>query len=773
MYHLYLRKLFLISALLLLGFFQTQAQKTWTGAVSTDWNVAGNWSPSAVPTSSDDVIIPSGTAHTATVLSVDGSAHSLTINSGAALNLFSGRTLNLSGNLAISGILNAGFATIALTGSSAQTLNAGGVSLYALEIDNAAGATLTGELNITGLISFGSVSNSTLTTGGFLTLKSSANGTAAISALSNGNSISGDVTVERFIPDNNNVRAWRLLSVPTQGSQSINAAWQEGQTGGTNTVPGYGTIITAGAANSSWAANGFDYQQLNGSLLSYNPNTNSYSEVSSTHNQLETTSGYFMYIRGDRSVTPSGGFTGTTTTVLRSEGSLYQGDVNIGSLPSGHFSIVGNVYASPIDFTLLSRTNVDNSFYVWDPKLLLGNSLGNYQLFSSATSWTPLYPGGSYNGAANQRIETGQAFFVHASGGTGSVTLHESSKVTGTNDVFRPQSPSDVSGQLITSLYEVNSPTDSSLDDVNVEVFSSAYSDSVDNNDALKLSNTGTNLGIVRDNQILSIEGRQPISVTDTIYYDLWNTVQKEYSFNFFPTQLDTAGLSASLIDKYLNTSTPIDLSTITNVHFTVDANPASADSLRFKLVFTNNPVPVTFTNVKAYQQNTAIEVKWDVATESSISHYEVERSIDGINFSKAASVSAKNNGGATSYIWEDNAPQNGANYYRIKSIDINGSTKYTTIVKVMTGNIKSGISIYPNPVSNERLGLQMQNLGAGKYALRLLSSGGQTVYSNYLNHSGGSATQILTLPKLAGGMYKLEMITPQGNHYAEKVIIR
>src|SRR5262249_12925818 len=29
--------------------------KTWTGAVSTDWNVAGNWSPSGVPAATDSV----------------------------------------------------------------------------------------------------------------------------------------------------------------------------------------------------------------------------------------------------------------------------------------------------------------------------------------------------------------------------------------------------------------------------------------------------------------------------------------------------------------------------------------------------------------------------------------------------------------------------------------------------------------------------------------------------------------------------------------------
>ena len=33
------------------------AVKIWTGATDGDWSVAGNWSPSGVPASTDDVII--------------------------------------------------------------------------------------------------------------------------------------------------------------------------------------------------------------------------------------------------------------------------------------------------------------------------------------------------------------------------------------------------------------------------------------------------------------------------------------------------------------------------------------------------------------------------------------------------------------------------------------------------------------------------------------------------------------------------------------------
>jgi hypothetical protein len=39
-------------------FKYSSTPRTWTGAVSDDWNVAGNWSPVGVPGWNDDVLIP-------------------------------------------------------------------------------------------------------------------------------------------------------------------------------------------------------------------------------------------------------------------------------------------------------------------------------------------------------------------------------------------------------------------------------------------------------------------------------------------------------------------------------------------------------------------------------------------------------------------------------------------------------------------------------------------------------------------------------------------
>ena len=63
----------LLSAGLWLANSLQAAKLTWTGAVSSDWQTAGNWSPAQVPTASDTVNI-SSTVTTATA-SLFGTLH--------------------------------------------------------------------------------------------------------------------------------------------------------------------------------------------------------------------------------------------------------------------------------------------------------------------------------------------------------------------------------------------------------------------------------------------------------------------------------------------------------------------------------------------------------------------------------------------------------------------------------------------------------------------------------------------------------------------------
>ncbi|WP_298304492.1 proprotein convertase P-domain-containing protein, partial [Flavobacterium sp.] len=103
------------SVFILLLFFVTTiafAQKTWNGSVNSNWGTAGNWTPSGVPTSSDNVTIPNGFD---VVVNVTAVCNALTISGGGTTNTF---TINIGQSLTASGAVNIGAPNAAFVSKS-------------------------------------------------------------------------------------------------------------------------------------------------------------------------------------------------------------------------------------------------------------------------------------------------------------------------------------------------------------------------------------------------------------------------------------------------------------------------------------------------------------------------------------------------------------------------------------------------------------------------------------------------------------------------------
>jgi hypothetical protein len=150
---------------------------------------------------------------------------------------------------------------------------------------------------------------------------------------------------------------------------------------------------------------------------------------------------------------------------------------------------------------------------------------------------------------------------------------------------------------------------------------------------------------------------------------------------------------------------------------------------------------------------------------------YEVETSADGSHFSKAAETAAIN-GAANNYAWIDKGVPEGNHFYRIKSVDMNGKIAFSHIVKVTVAKAEGGIVIFPNPVTNGNINLQLHNQPAGNYSVRLLNPLGQVILSKVIEHAGGSSS--IPVPwnyKQARGVYQLEVSMPGGGVKVIRVV--
>ena len=398
------------------------------------------------------------------------------------------------------------------------------------------------------------------------------------------------VTIERYIP-NYGYSAWNLLSAPTYGNgQTIRKAWQEGDLNinpFNNNLSGFGTLIFNTGTDAAAQVLGFDGADVSSSLLSYNGTA--FQAVSATNTPIATREGYRLFVRGDRSINLLSGV--NTATTLKTTGTIYQGFQTTPTIPANSFGLVGNPYASAINFTSLGRSGgTSNHFYAWDPKKSVDNKVGLYQTFSATNGFESLISGGSYNTSApNTVIQSGQAFFAEASGTDGSFTIPEDSKLPGNGTVTYNSTLGLI--KLDTKLYSVAGAAATQAD-ANVVVFDAAYSSAVNGEDASKMSNAGPNLGILQNTKTLTVEGRQPVATADTIFFNMSNMLPQTYRLDFAPRNMTSQSLTARLEDSYLNTSTVLNMADTSRATFLVDAIPGSYAANRFRIVFAKTAGP-------------------------------------------------------------------------------------------------------------------------------------------------------------------------------------
>ena len=620
-----------------------------------------------------------------------------------------------------------------------------------------------GSLSITGAAS--------LVTRGIFTLKSTFSNTARVAPIttSAATPVVGNVTVERFIGIPSAKRAWRLLTAPlrsTGSNVSIYDTWQLGGLTGA-AATGKGTLITG--PNADPATNGLDATSFGFSLKSFNG-----TDLIGVENTKTTplfiaapsaaNKSYFLFVRGDRSST---NLAYVSQTMLSAAGALQTGDQTFSTNTTAEkFTLIGNPYASPVDFDIFrqnnSTSNIKPMFYFWDPNL---NTVGGYVTVTydgsgSNYSFTPA--SNPATGITYSRdIQSGQAIFLTTNttgSGTPSVTFKETQKSANTvNQVFRT---GDQLEKLAINLNLQNTDGTWLLADGILAKYNNIYSTNAGDEDAQKLMNIDENLGILRSGKTLSVEGRPLIDNNDTIFLSMANIKSnRTYQFEFSPNSFNAPGLTATLEDAYLKTSTPVSLSDVTKVNFSITGDTASASANRFRVVFKGSAtLPVNFTTVKAYQKDNNIAVEWDMATEANIAKYEVEKSTNGQLFTKAADINARGNNGLASYNWLDVNSVTGNNFYRIKAIENSGNVKYSGIVNVRIGKAR-GIVVYPNPVKNKTITLQLNDQVKGTYTIQLFNTTGQTVYTNRIVYMGGTATQTLKLnSNIAKGNYTIEV---------------
>lgn len=173
-----------------------------------------------------------------------------------------------------------------------------------------------------------------------------------------------------------------------------------------------------------------------------------------------------------------------------------------------------------------------------------------------------------------------------------------------------------------------------------------------------------------------------------------------------------------------------------------INASPGSAG---------NTILPVDFISLIAVPMSKTTMVKWATAQESGNEYFAVERSQDGSRFNEIGRVRGNGTSAvAIAYEFEDKNPLEGVTYYRLRQVDFDGTTAFSSVVSVE--RVFSGITAFPNPAS-DRLFVR----GANQSSAVVLDLNGRQV------KQVAQVTDGIDVSTLRAGTYLLRVTTAIG----------
>jgi hypothetical protein len=174
-----------------------------------------------------------------------------------------------------------------------------------------------------------------------------------------------------------------------------------------------------------------------------------------------------------------------------------------------------------------------------------------------------------------------------------------------------------------------------------------------------------------------------------------------------------------------------------------------------------SNPLPVSLTEFSAtlQKQNTVL-LNWATASEKNSEAFEIERSANGREFTRIASVKGHGTtSGFNAYSTTDSNPLPGLSYYRLKQIDTDGGFTYSHIIAI---NRKSGANaqlpvIYPNPTTGN-CALVLNLSQAENISFVLYDGLGKVVIQDTITVNAGQNILPVQTKGLPAGMYFLKL---------------
>jgi hypothetical protein len=166
--------------------------------------------------------------------------------------------------------------------------------------------------------------------------------------------------------------------------------------------------------------------------------------------------------------------------------------------------------------------------------------------------------------------------------------------------------------------------------------------------------------------------------------------------------------------------------------------------------------LPFSITSFTAEKKNSGVKLNWESNSEQNTSHFIVEKSLDGSNFSALQRVEASGNSSTQkNYTATDAKPIYGTNFYRLKMVDLDGRFTYSDIVAIKINNDSYNVSVFPNPVQNE-LQIQIPSTVKAECTIQLRDISGKLIRQKTVQLNNTLLSTSMNMEDLGKGLYML-----------------
>ena len=169
--------------------------------------------------------------------------------------------------------------------------------------------------------------------------------------------------------------------------------------------------------------------------------------------------------------------------------------------------------------------------------------------------------------------------------------------------------------------------------------------------------------------------------------------------------------------------------------------------------VNSNGSLPVDLIFFNALTVDKQVHLIWATASEENFDYFEIQHAIGSDEFESIGALSGagENVFSLQEYEFYDEYPLDGINYYRLKTIDLDGTFEYSDIQAVKM-EVSGAVSVFPNPIQNQQLQLVSTYTNPQQY--HFYDTRGTMILSGQVS----TGSQSVWLPDLQPGLYILKV---------------